>query len=211
MGIFFPHAELILHEGVIMNEIVQESNSKRNKTILFIIIGLVGLCLITLCAGVFAARKYAPYIFNLDPDQGKTSAHLITDYDLPEDFHEAAGMKIIGMDMTMIINTEQTEIIWLLQNPWGKLDDSRSTLTSITRNLYKEDPVSWQKQGERDFVLRGEETVIDIFSGESQLGVKYLAWVGPFAGKNGDAKVVFIAPDEEWDEDTVVDFFGSLR
>jgi hypothetical protein len=193
-----------------MTETNQNSKQKRNKIILIVVIGLIALCLIVCGVGYFSLRKAVTNMVKVDPEQARSIANQISDYDLPSGYKEMSGTTILGVLTAAITDENEKNTIWLVQAPSDNLPAPEKFLRDAIA-YQSNNPITWAAEDVKIFTIRGEKTSITIYTGVTQDNQKYHAWAGKFIGKGGPALIVIVGPDETWDESMAETFINSMR
>jgi Na+-transporting NADH:ubiquinone oxidoreductase subunit NqrC len=194
-----------------MVETSQNSKQKRNKIILFVVIGLSVFCLVVCGVAYISLRQAAANIVKMDPEEGKNLASQITDYDLPSGYKEIGGTTLFGL-VTAAISDEKNDqnTIWLVQAPSDNLPTPEKFLRDGIA-YQSNNPITWTAEDVEVYMIRGEKTSITIYKGIAQDNQMYYAWTGNFKGKGGPALIVIVGPAEAWNENVAETFINSMR
>jgi hypothetical protein len=201
--------------------------NRNTKILLGVLGGLVACCAcaalaffvgLPLVGGLLAER-----MIETDPAAAAATAHEVADYELPAGYRELAvsdffvgKFVIIGDDTAGSLSSSRRPVIMLMQiSVSGSQMDPEQFRLQMQRSMnqtWQEENIRFDLAGQETVTLRGQETILYYYEGESDAGVQYSQIVSePFEGKTGTALLFITGPTASWDQAEIDAFIESIR
>ncbi len=179
--------------------------------------GVVGGVMALVCCGgfMYLGSQFAGMMTE-DPAEIQVIQEDIADIDLPDGFSPEGGAdgELFGFAGQAAIFAENDSVIMLIQvkGPEGTTDEQM--LEQFQQQLGQQGQngnIKIESTEERLVTIAGEETTIEIVKGTDQNGKEIRQVKGAFRGRGGAAIVLYFSPEEDWDEDRVVQMLESIK
>jgi len=186
----------------------------RNTKIILIIVG----CLAVICIGAgalsaFLLPRFAQRAFSTSPSDAHRIGTSIAQYTLPPGYSEQMGMDFLFEKIVMIGPTNRRGMFFMLLQV-STLNANRADMEQQMRQAFSQQFT--QRAGQMQYIgqetatIRGEQVPLTIYETQSASGRLRQA-VGGFSGKNGYVMVMAMGDSNEWNEDLMKTFFGSIQ
>jgi hypothetical protein len=192
--------------------------SKGTKTALWIVGGLVGLCI---CVGAIAlvgfywvGQQVSESIVE-EPAQVREVATGMVDYELPPGLSEQFGMSFFGLfDMVSFSDEANKLVIMMMQF-------SKSAGVNQAQMEQQMEEQMQQRLGRQNLDLQTVDTIettirdqavtLTVREGSDEEGESMRQLSGVFTGKGGPVLLMVMAPQENWNQESIDAFIASLR
>ncbi|MEZ6146732.1 MAG: hypothetical protein R3B91_15210 [Planctomycetaceae bacterium] len=180
----------------------------------FMIVG--GVAVLVCCGGIaFFGYKFAQMTTE-DPEEIRTIQEGIADIDVPDTLTPKAGVnaQVMGVGMQMAVYEDGDSVLMLMQMNGPPGMDAAQMRQQFQQQLDQQGQnrnIEVESSEQRDVTIAGEETTIEIVKGKDGQGKEMRQVNGVFQGKGGAAFIVYICPEENWDEERAIGIFESIQ
>lgn len=172
------------------------------------------LCLLLVVFGPGLGRSIRSNIWKNDPVRAAELGHSLVDYTLPIGYEETAYFAMKQATQVLIapangnagmtvqlgqegISMSDKELVTEMEPAWAKEVGLRVYTTERVRAVTS--------------ILLGQETTISYREGTDENGIPVRQVATVVYGKNGWVVIVIVSPLEQWDQELVDEFLGSLQ
>ena len=185
----------------------------RNMKIALIVIGSLTVFCIAVCAvGAIVLPRVAQQAFSTNSNDAKQVGASIADYTLPTGYTEKMGMNFLFEKLVMIgpSNTNNGMYFMLMQisTPNANRDDMQKQMQQAFSQQFSQRGGQLNSVGQETVMIRGQQVPLSIYE-TSDTHLQQA--VGTFDGKNGLVMVMVMGSANEWDEDLMKSFLGSIQ
>jgi len=186
-----------------------------SKTMVGCLVGIIAICLVVAGAGFLLYRSTGWILgqaISTDPNRVATIASEIADFDLPAGFGDGYAAKVAAYSMVGYTGADNHSHIYLFQLPAKIRLDQAEMRRQANQAARRTDRYSEMKVvGQQVSLICEKEVNLTIAEGTNHDGQPFREISGAFQGKAGQAFLVYSAPVESWDPETVDAFLASLR
>ncbi|MBI9051073.1 MAG: hypothetical protein JEZ00_16750 [Anaerolineaceae bacterium] len=194
--------------------------SKNKKILLFILVGLILLCICG-CIGTFVAVTYGGEYFMEnavvdDPQAAQALGDAMFDYTVPPGYKEDAAVDMGIMKMVMIMpggNTSQ--MIMLMELPAFLTANSDTYRDQMLQQMQNQlgTQGSMELVDQETMTIRGQEVELLYMEGNnSEYGYTMRTMTSSFIkGNSGQVMVMIMGPSASWDQNMVDGFLQSIH
>jgi hypothetical protein len=194
--------------------------SRDRKIILSIILGLLGVCLCCVCAGLVMSTvglgqmtDYLEKNMNEDPQAVATAGAQLATFDLPEGYHPMMSTNIIGINMVSYQGPEPDSIIMLMQYPaYAGLSQEQmqeQMQMALRSQSFNFGPMTVVDQVET--TIKDQPATLIISQAEDTQNGRMRQVVTTFEGNNGVVMLMIMGREGNWNQDAVDAFLASIR
>jgi len=197
--------------------------NRRTKIIIWVIAGIIGLCLLFCVGGYFGLQMVGKTILKSmasdNPTQVAQTAHQIIDYELPQGFTEQTSMNMLAFKMIIIgrgsyAHSKTSQVIMISEMPaTGNYDEAqmRQEIQGQMQVAMARADIELTLLETKNEMIAGQDVPVYIYKGVESDGsiVKELV-TGVFTGKKGKVMIFAFGPENTWDQASIDTFLASI-
>lgn len=190
--------------------------SRTTKILLGVVVGLGVLCCIGVVVFAYVGQRILNENISTSPEDAAAAAKEMIDYELPAGYQEFGAVDMFGLKMVFIGQggTDEVMAIMLMQFP--------ASLGFDQEQMRQQMQQSWSQQsgsGEialspvesEEVTIREQTVTLTTFEGTDENGNKIRQAFTAFEGKTGLVMLMAISDEDQWDEEGLNEFLGSIR
>ena len=180
----------------------------------------IGVCVVILVCGVGGFLLFRTFKagFSQDPPVIREVAGSITDVDLPDGYLPVFSMNLFGMKMAAFgdqTNPNTSPMLMLMEFPAATAANPEQMKQQMEQSLQQQGRqrnFQIQQSEQKTFTIRGQEQTVVINTGTSDRGGNVVQAMGTFSAKSGNpAMLMFMVPEDKWDEDEFREIVESMK
>ena len=196
--------------------------NKTVKIILFIVAGLIILCICGCVAGAFLMKNggeaFMQYAVVDDPAQAAAAAEDMLDYQLPSGYQENIAINLLIMKAAIAVDADNMvshPMIMIAEMPsYAQVDADtfRNQMLSGFNSAQSGRFSNMALSQQYSMTINNTEVPIFIYQGMDEEGISVKQLVsGMFPGKNGQIMLMIIGPTATWNQSTIDGFLNSIH
>lgn len=196
--------------------------NKTVKVLLFIVAGLIILCICGCIAGAVlmgtGGEAFMKYAVVNDPAQAASTANDILDYQLPSGYQESVAINLFIMKAVIITdanNMVSQPMIMIAEMPAYAQMDADTFRTQMMNGFNGAQGASFSNMTltqQYSTTINNTEVPIFIYQGSDENGIAVRQLVsGMFPGKKGQIMLMIIGPSATWNQGTIDAFLQSIH
>ena len=175
------------------------------KVALIILAAVLILCLCLCGAGLIAFRLLGQSMGNMvstNPTQAAQVAGQIAEFETPPGFEEGS-MDFFGFQVVFLhgSGSQANSMITMMQFPQS---------LAISEEQMRQQMETFANQ-QAEAQVKGETVTFTVLERQSDSGVDFRQWAGVFPGRGGPTFLTITAPVDEWDQNLIDNFLGSIQ
>lgn len=191
----------------------------RNLKVALIILAVVMVLCLCLCAGGWIAfnllGRSMSNMISTNPTQAAQVAGQIAEFETPPGFEEGS-MEIFGFQVVFLhgSGSHANTMIMMMQFPQSLAfseEQMRQQMETFANQQAGPLGLNLSVTGETKAQVKGETVAFTVLEGQSDSGVDYRQWTGVFNGRSGPTFLTITAPVDEWDQELIDNFLGSIQ
>lgn len=190
--------------------------NKKTKIVIAIVAGIFLVCIFACVGGRLGLKALENAMFISDPQQAKSIASNMIDYELPSGYQEEIAMNMGVVKMVMASDIASTDIatdrpfISIISIP-SDIDTSEEQIRSQLLSTANQG-MSMTLVDEQKVIIRKQEVKLLIYKGvdEERTAMKQVV-SGIFEGKNGKVMLLILGREANWIQSEIDTFFESIK
>lgn len=186
----------------------------RNTKIALIVIGaLVIICLGICGIGVLVLPGVFGRAVSTTPADAHKVGASIADYTLPPGYAEQMGMDLMFEKIVMIGRSDRRGMDFMLlqvSTPTTSRAQMEQQMRQTFAQQFNQNAGSMQYIKDETVTIRGQQVPLSIYQSKTSLQTMQQA-IGTFTGKNGLVMVMIMGTQDQWDEELMQTFLGSIQ
>ncbi len=198
--------------------------SRTTKIILWVVVGLLLVCVCVGVVGVIALRSGGSLVEQIvskgmsiseKPEEVAKTAQGIADYKLPAGYKEMFGMSFFGFDMVAFgAANDKSQVIMLMQFPQSvqmSQDEMEKQMEQAFQQQTGKKGMNLKVTGQTTKNIRDQQVNLTIREGADSDGQAVRQMSGMFKGKSGMVLLMIIGTPQTWNQGAIDAFIASLR
>lgn len=187
----------------------------RNAKIALIAIGsLVVICLGLCAVGFVLLPRITESVVSTSPVSARSVGADIADYTLPPGYQEQMGINLLVYQMVLLApesGADEGMVFMLMgtRTPGVSRAQMEQQMQQSFQQQFSRSGGGMRVVGEEHITIRGEDTIFTITESENAPDLRQAA--GTFEGKNGLVVIMIMGSAQEWDNEIMRDFLGSIQ
>ncbi len=181
--------------------------------VLLILGGVFGVMMLLCCGG--ALWFYSKMGITQNPQQVQAIQRQIVDIQVPEGYQPQMGMDMsVGpVTMKMAVFVSEGGMLMLMQMPeQSSEEEMRQKMEESLQQQGKNQQINVDSRKTRTVVVDGQEVEFDFIEGtHADSGGKVRQVIGQFPGRGGTVMLMLVVPEDQWDEDEVMEMLQSIK
>lgn len=174
-----------------------------------------GVMALACCGGFMYLGMQVANMATEDPVEVRNISDEIAEIDLPDEFVPKFGMQgeMFGVGGQVAAYEDGEKVLMLMQMKGPAGFDAEQMQREFQRQLDqqgRDTDINVESTEQREITLAGQETTVQIIKGTSKDGKEMRQVHGVFNGRDGAAFVMYISPEEEWDEGQVIQLLETI-
>ena len=174
-----------------------------------------GVMALVCCGGFMYLGMQVANMATEDPVEVRNISDEIADIELPDEFVPKFGMQgeMFGVGGQMAAYEDGEKVLMLMQMKGPAGFDAEQMRQEFQRQLNQQGrntDINIESTEQKEITLAGEETTIQIIKGTGEGGKEMRQVQGVFKGRDGAAFVMYISPEEDWDEELVIQLLETI-
>lgn len=196
---------------------------KSGSSVLIWVLGIGAVCLVVCCGGgIFAVMRFKDVVSNMatnDPAEIRKQTAEMIDISIPDKFRPMQGMNMVAIRMLMY-QTDATAsggmgMLMLMEMPMQQMGVNAEEQEKELRKAAQQQNnqgFAESKSETREIEIRGEKVPFQFSEGTPSGQDKPTHRVsGVVRGKRGPVMIQFTLPDDQYDEDEVIQTLESIK
>lgn len=201
---------------------VDEKAARKNRIILWVVVGVVVLCLGSCLAGWLVINYGSKAIAVDDPAKVSAMANEVLDFTLPSGYSPQMAMNVVVMKMMVFTKGvsynggfETGPMIMIASITAGASGDTESFRTQMQSSMGQtasRNGMTITLVDTGSISVRGQTVVLYVFEGTDAQGGRIREIVSDvFQGKNGNVMIMIMGDPGHWNQSELNRFLQSIR
>jgi hypothetical protein len=200
---------------------IDEKAAKKNRIILWVVIGVVVLCLGTCLVGWLGLNYGSKLMAVEDPAKVSAMADEVLDFTLPSGYSPQMAMNMVVMKM-MIFSRGSTGagfqtgpmimIASISSGISGNTESFRTQMQSSMGQAVSRNGISIKLVDTGSISVRGQTVILYVFEGTDAQGGRIREVMSDvFQGKNGNVMIMIMGDPGHWNQTEINRFLQSIK
>ena len=214
-------------QGGFQDEQPQKSGMSTTAKVVLIIGSIGGVCLLLCCGGMvylfYKGQQFVQNAVSTNPETIREKTHAIAEIDIPAAFAPKSFMDFMFMRMAIYGKGDGDKAVLMLMEMDAQMLSGGKDPKLIRQQMLQQmraqqagpsgmSEVDADSRETRSFTIDGQKVPFEFIKGKSaQHGTEMRQVMGAFPSKRGFVMLMLIVPDEEFDEQAVVQMIESIH
>ena len=180
-----------------------------------------GVMLLLCCGGIVFVTSRVYSMTTDDPAKIQEIKEQIAQIDLPQEWRPVRGFDggFFGFQLDSaiyekVIYKKGDAVFMVMQVDVPGAVPEEQLREEIRHSMHQQgqnSEIEVESKEERTLTIAGEETIFEFVKGTTQDGREVRQVSGTFSGRGGPAFLFYRVPEEDWNEDQVIDLLESIQ